>query len=74
MDDADHEDHQSKITKYINTSNSTSKPRITLEEISIDLNNGKENQTNELEAKLSEKDEELRKIKASNEMLKCKVS
>ena len=72
MDDADHEE-QSKITKYVNTSNSSSKPRITLEEVSLGLNS-KENRTSELEARLGERDEELRKVKASNELLKCKVS
>lgn len=74
MGHAENEERQSKITKYINTSNSSSKPRITLEEISGSLNNSKENRTNELEVKLTERDEELRRIKASNEMLKCKVN
>ncbi len=39
----DNEDKQSKITKYINNSNSISKPRITLDEINLDQKNGKEN-------------------------------
>lgn len=53
MHHAENEDRQSKITKYINTSNSASKPRITLEEISADYNNSKENRANQLEGRLN---------------------
>jgi CHASE3 domain sensor protein len=67
------EDRQSKITKYINSSNSLSKPRVTLEEINFQ-NNEKENKANELQSKLSEKDEEIKKIKVNNESLRHKVN
>ena len=74
MHHAENDERQSKITKYITTSNSASKPRITLEEISASYNNSKENRASELENRLAERDEELRRVKASNEMLRCKVN
>lgn len=67
-----HPDQDERITNRItNYFDSTSKPRA-LEEV-FDQNNEKENKTTLMQMKLSEREEEIKKIKVNNENLKSKV-